>query len=68
MNPDLLGTIVLDGRPLGAVYFAAMPEAGQFLESGGDRYRITAVTWVVPTLGAARELAEIRVEVSAATD
>ena len=68
MNPDLLGTIVLDGRQLGAVYFPAMPAAGQFLEAGGDRYRVTAVTWVVPALGAARGLAEIRVEVSATTD
>jgi hypothetical protein len=67
MSPDLLGTIVLDGRPLGALYFPAMPAVGQLLEAGGDRYRITAVTWVAPALGAARGLAEIRVEVSAAT-
>ena len=68
MSPDLLGTIVLDGRPLGALYFPAMPEAGQPIEVDGDRYRITAVTWVTPALGAARGLAAIRVEVAAAAD
>jgi len=68
MSPDLLGTIVLDGRQLGALYFPVMPAAGQPLETGGDRYRITAVTWVAPPLSAGRVLAEIRVEVTAATD
>ena len=68
MSPDLLGTIVLDGRQLGALYFPAVPEAGQLLETGGDRYRIVAVTWVAPALSAGRGLAEIRIEVAAATD
>ena len=68
MSPDLLATLVLDGRPLGALYFPAMPEAGQLLEAGVDRYRITAVTWVAPALGAARGLAAIRVEVAPAAD
>jgi hypothetical protein len=68
MSPDLLGTIVLDGRPLGALYFPAMPEVGQFLEAGADRYAITAVTWVTPGLGIDRGLAAIRVEVRAVTD
>jgi hypothetical protein len=68
MSPDLLGTIVLDGRPLGALYFPAVPEAGQFLEAGGERYRITAVTWVTAALGTTRGLAEVRIEVAAATD
>jgi hypothetical protein len=63
MDSDLLGTIVLDGRRLGACYFPALPEAGHLLEAGDARYLITAVVWVAPALDVGRGLAEVRVEV-----
>ncbi len=64
MDPDLLGRIVLDGRQLGACYFPALPAPGQPLRIGDDHYRITAVTWVVPTLTAGRGIAEVEIDVS----
>jgi hypothetical protein len=63
MDSDLLGTIVLDGHRLGACYFPALPEAGQPLEAGDARYRITEVVWVTPALDVGRGLAEVRIEV-----
>jgi hypothetical protein len=64
MDPDLLGKIMLDGRQLGACYFPALPAPGQLLRAGDDHYRITAVSWVVPSLVAGRGIAEIEIDVA----
>lgn len=66
MDPDLLGKIMLDGRQLGACYFPALPATGQLLRTGDDHYRITAVSWVVPSLDAGRGIAEIEIDVAPA--
>ena len=66
MDPDLLGTIMLDGRRLGACYFPGQPAAGQLLRTDEQQYRITAVRWVVPSLDAGRGIAEIEIDVAPA--